>query len=79
MDEVKFDIDEFVNKDNWQINTHILNERWNEVDNKMSTFYSKNQKINRKMYDNLQSIFDWIKFDYSELNNYASISDIVRL
>lgn len=79
MDEIKFDIDEFVNKDNWQINTHILNERWNEVDNKMSTFYSKNQRINRKMYDNLQSIFDWIKFDYSELNKYANIDDIVRL
>ena len=72
-------IDEYVGKDKWQGNNTILNERWNEVDSKLSTFYSKNTKINRKMYDNLQSIFDWIKFDYSELDNYASASDIVRL
>ena len=72
-------IDEYIGKDKWQRNNYILNERWNEVDNKMSTFYSKNTKINKKMYDNLQSIFDWIKFDYSELENYASASDIARL
>lgn len=72
-------IDEVVNKDEWQINTHILNERWNEVDNKLSTFYSKNTKINRKMYANLQSIFEWIKFSYDELDDYASTSDIIRL
>lgn len=72
-------IDEYVGKDKWQGNNTILNERWNEVDSKLSTFYSKNTKINRKMYDNLQSIFDWIKFDYSELDNYASVSDIARL
>ena len=78
-DELQFNIDEYVSKDKWKIKTHILNERWNEVDNNMSTFYSKNQKINRRMYDNLQSIFEWIKFDYSELNNYANMSDISRL
>lgn len=72
-------IDEYVGKNKWQGNNTILNERWNEVDSKLSTFYSKNTKINRKMYDNLQSIFDWIKFDYSELDNYASVSDIARL
>ena len=72
-------IDEYVGKDKWEKNNVILNERWGEVDNKMSTFYSKNTKINRKMYDNLQGIFDWIKFDYSELDNYASTSDIARL
>ena len=42
-------IDEYVGKDKWQKNNYILNERWNEVDNKMSTFYSKNTKITRKI------------------------------
>lgn len=72
-------IDETVNREKWQVNTHILNERWNEVDNKMSTFYSKNMKITKRMYDNLQSIFDGIKFSYEELDLYASVSDVARL
>ena len=73
------DIDEVVNRDTWEVNTHILNERWNEVDNKMSTFYSKNMKITRRMYDNIQSVFDGIKFSYEELDNYTSTSDVARL
>lgn len=76
--ENKF-IDEFTSTEDWQKNYTILNERWNEVDNKMSTFYSKNIKINKKLYDNLQSVFDGIKFDYSEIDNYASASDVARL
>lgn len=80
-------IDEFVTKeqfdeirtvDNFD-NNAILNKRWNRVDELLSTFYTKNQKINRKMYDNLQSIFDGIKFSYEDLYNYASVSDIAKL
>lgn len=70
--------DEFRNVDNFD-NNSILKNRWNEVDELLSTFYSKNQKINRRMYDNLQDVFDTIKFSYEELNNYGSIKDIAKL
>ena len=74
----KEQFDEFRNVDNFD-NNSILKNRWNEVDELLSTFYSKNQKINRRMLDNLQDVFDTIKFNYEELNNYASIKDIARL
>lgn len=73
----KEQFDEFRNVENFD-NNAILNKRWNKVDELLSTFYSKNQKINRKIYDNLQSIFDWIKFSYEEINDYANNNEIVR-
>ena len=45
----KEQFDEFRNVDNFD-NNSILKNRWNEVDELLSTFYSKNQKINRRMY-----------------------------
>lgn len=74
----KEQFDEFRNVDNFD-NNAILNKRWNRVDELISTFYTKNQKINRRMYDNLQNIFDGIKFKYEDLYNYASTSDIAKL
>lgn len=71
-------IDEFRTIDNFD-NDAILKNKWDEVDELLSTFYTKNQKLNKRLYDDLQDVFDWIKFSYSELDNYASSSDIARL
>lgn len=61
------------------MNNKILKQRWEKVDELLSAFFTKNKKINRRMYDNIQSILDGIKFSYEELDNYASMSDIARL
>jgi SPP1 gp7 family putative phage head morphogenesis protein len=60
-------------------NNKILNGRWKEVDKLITSFIPKNNKINKTMYDNLQSIFDGIDFNYNGLNSYASINQIKRL
>ena len=72
------EFDEFKTIDNFDNNT-ILKDRWDRVDEFLSTFYSKNIRVNRKIYDNLQSIFDWIKFGYNELDNYVTSKDVIRL
>lgn len=61
------------------MNNKILNNRWNKVDEMLSTFLSKNNRINRRMYDNIQSILDGVKFSYDQLNDYANNTEIVRL
>jgi len=61
------------------MNNKILKQRWEKVDELLSAFFTKNKRINRRMYDNIQSILDGIKFSYDELDNYASMSDIARL
>ena len=61
------------------MNNKILKQRWEKVDELLSAFFTKNKKISRRMYDNIQSILDGIKFSYEELDNYASMSDIARL
>ena len=60
-------------------NNKILKDRWNEVDNKLSAFYSKNNRINKEMYKNLQSVFDSIKISYGELKQYASAKQVAKL
>ena len=74
----KEQFDEFRNVDNFD-NNAILKKRWNKVDELLSTFYTKNQKLNQRMFDNLQAIFDGIKFKYEDLSNYAITSDIALL
>lgn len=61
------------------MNNKILKERWERVDELLSTFLSKNNRINRRMIDNIQSILDGVKFSYSQLNDYAKPSEIARL
>ena len=61
------------------MNNKILKERWERVDELLSTFLSKNNRISRKMYDNIQSILDGVKFSYDQLNDYASNVEIARL
>lgn len=61
------------------MNNKILKQRWEKVDELLSAFFTKNKKINRRIYDNIQSILDGIKFSYEDLDNYASSSEIIRL
>ena len=59
-------------------NNEILQKRWKEVDELLSTFYSNNQKINRNMYSRIQNILNGIKYSYDDLYKYASANDIKR-
>ena len=43
------------------MNNKILKQRWEKVDELLSAFFTKNKKINRRIYDNIQSILDGIK------------------
>lgn len=61
------------------MNNKILKERWEKVDELLSTFLTKNQKISRRMQDNIQSILDGVKFSYDQLNDYASNTEVIRL
>lgn len=59
-------------------NNEILQKRWKEVDELLSTFYSKNKKINRNMYNKIQHILNGIKYSYDDLYKYASVNEIKK-
>ena len=52
-------------------NNKILQERWKEVDKKLTAFYNKNKQLNKEMLNNIQQIFEGIDTTYEELFNYA--------
>jgi SPP1 gp7 family putative phage head morphogenesis protein len=60
-------------------NNEILNNRWKEIDKKLSIFNAKRKRIDEKLFDDLQSSLDSIKFTYDDLYNYANTIDINRL
>ena len=60
------------------MNNEILEKRWKEVDELLSTFYSKNQKINRNMYNRIQKILNGVKYSYDDLYKYASINEVKK-
>ena len=57
----------------------ILKTRWKEVDKSLTSFYLKNNKLNKQMQDSIQDILNGIKFEYSDLFTYAKISYIALL
>lgn len=59
------------------MNNTILENRWKEVDKLLSTFYSKNSKLNRKLYKELQIRFNSLKI--TNLYDYATNKDIAKL
>ena len=61
------------------MNNKILKERWEKVDELLSTFLSKNKRITRRMQDNIQSILDGVKYSYDQLEDVASNTDVIRL
>lgn len=52
-------------------NNRILQQRWKEVDKKLTTFYNKNRLLNREMLNNIQQIFESITITYDDLFNYC--------
>lgn len=60
------------------MNNEILQKRWGEVDELLSTFYTKNNKINRNMYNRIQNILSGIKYSYDELYKYASVNEVKK-
>lgn len=57
-------------------NDEILQERWQEVDELLSTFYTNNNKLNKAMYSRLQDIFNGINYKYEDLYKYATPNSI---
>ena len=60
------------------MNNEILEKRWKEVDELLSTFYTKNQKINRNMYNRIQKILNGVKYSYDDLYKYASVNEVKK-
>ena len=52
-------------------NNKILQERWKEVDKKLTTFYNKNKQLNKDMINNIQQILEGIDVTYEDLFNYV--------
>lgn len=60
-------------------NTKILKDRWQKIDKQLSVFYAKKQRIDSRLFDELQSILDGINFSYEDLYKIASKQDVKRL
>ncbi len=60
-------------------NQTILNERWNEIDKLLAVYLKNYNRVNKKTQDNIQSVFDMLKVDYSNINKQISRVDKQRL
>ena len=59
-------------------NNKLLQKRWGEVDEILSTFYSKNEKINRNMYNRIQDILNGINYSYDDLYRPATVNQVKK-
>ncbi|HIQ91009.1 MAG TPA: hypothetical protein IAB27_05245 [Candidatus Coprosoma intestinipullorum] len=60
-------------------NEQLLNERWKEIDEKLSEYLDKYKKLNRKTQDKLQDIFNSVDFAYQDINKTIPKSKKNRL
>lgn len=62
------------------MNEKILKKRWKEVDKLLATFYTKNNKINKRLKSNIQMILNIASFiKYDDLYKYAEQHNVAIL
>lgn len=61
------------------MNKDILKSRWSGVDTLLDTHLTKYKKINKSLQDELQDVFNGIKWEFSEANSYITASQKQKL
>lgn len=56
----------------------IMKQRWEQTDKELAKLLKKIKKTSRATRDNIQSIFNGIKYTYQELFTYASLNELDR-